>query len=71
MIKSLIQFVYDLCLRLFFHFECIPLCISCVLFFNCQKTKLLLFILNLSFAANFEAECFLIIASGLLHVLMV
>ena len=76
MIKSRIQFVY-VCLRLF-HFECIIVHFLHFVFMR-RKNKLFLLrillgllILNLSFVPNFEVECFfLIIASGLLHVLMV
>ena len=46
-------------------------CAFLVFYFQLSKTQIFLLILNLRFAANFEAKSFLTMVSGLLHVLMV
>ena len=52
------------CVRDFFHFEYIPICISCILFSNFEstiifvETLLALLIIIYSFVANFVVECF-------------
>ena len=75
MVKSPMQFVYAGVWN-FFHFEfnCafLPFCFKCWKhnYFCCYFLVGFL-IINLSFVANFEVECFWIIAKRLLHVLMV